>query len=109
MLTQQLIRTLIMFPGLEKRTPNRNVSKLTSRRRGQLSNFFTDMTPVTWCPRSQFSSSGSLLTMATVQGGTEVGEDYFHSPFPCYTRLGNFLIHSRAQKSFTSKIEIEMQ
>ncbi|GFX81836.1 uncharacterized protein TNCV_2570361 [Trichonephila clavipes] len=38
-----------MFPGLGKRTPNRKVDKLTNRRRGQSSNFFTVMTRVTWC------------------------------------------------------------
>ncbi|GFY35650.1 DUF1758 domain-containing protein [Trichonephila clavipes] len=36
-------------------TPNRKMDKLTSRRRGQLSNFFTYMTQVTLCPHSPFS------------------------------------------------------
>ncbi|GFV40815.1 transposable element Tc1 transposase [Trichonephila clavipes] len=58
-----------MLPGLGKRTPNRKVDKLTSRRRDQLSNFFTDMTQVAWCPGSPpFSSTGSVLTMATIRG-----------------------------------------
>ncbi|GFU13881.1 hypothetical protein TNCV_940601 [Trichonephila clavipes] len=61
--------TVDSVPGSgEKLTPNRKVGKLTSRRRGQLSNFFTDMTQVTQCPRSPFSSSRSLLTMVTIRG-----------------------------------------
>ncbi|GFU85627.1 hypothetical protein TNCV_1719181 [Trichonephila clavipes] len=79
---------------------NRKVGMLTSRRRRQLSNFFTDMTQVMRSvPDPPFSY---LLSMAKIRG--DGGGDYFHSLFHCYTKLGNFLIQSRAQKSFTSKM-----
>ncbi|PRD23272.1 UNVERIFIED_CONTAM: hypothetical protein NCL1_46830 [Trichonephila clavipes] len=42
------------IPRSGNRTRNRKEGKLTSRRCGQLSNFFTDMTQVTRCPRSLF-------------------------------------------------------
>ncbi|GFX69484.1 hypothetical protein TNCV_380531 [Trichonephila clavipes] len=100
MLTLQLIGPLIMFPGLGNRTPNRKVGKFTSRRRGQVFNFLTDMTQVTRRPRSPFSSSDSVLTMATNHGD---GEGYIRSIFRCYAKLGNFLIHSRGQKRFHFK------
>ncbi|GFX31904.1 hypothetical protein TNCV_3408191 [Trichonephila clavipes] len=57
-----------------KLTPNRKVDKLTSRRRGQLSYFFTDMTEV---PASPFSSSRSLLTMTTIWEGKATSVRFF--------------------------------
>ncbi|GFW41093.1 hypothetical protein TNCV_415021 [Trichonephila clavipes] len=51
-----------MFPRLSgiKKT-NRKVGKLTNRRGGQSSNFFTDMTQVKWCPRFPVSSHSLSL------------------------------------------------
>ncbi|GFV31490.1 hypothetical protein TNCV_3462961 [Trichonephila clavipes] len=47
------------------------------------------------------STSGRVLgAVPRIVCGIEIANSLFH----CYTKLGNFIIQSRAQKSFTSKM-----
>ncbi|GFW54807.1 hypothetical protein TNCV_2654471 [Trichonephila clavipes] len=59
-----------MLPGLRKRTPNRKVGQLTSPRRGQLSNFFTDVIQVTLSP----TPPPFLLWLSPSHGDNSEGE-----------------------------------
>ncbi|GFW20815.1 transposable element Tcb2 transposase [Trichonephila clavipes] len=43
-----------MFPGLREKDPQSEGVEVEQLRGGQSFNFFTDMTQVTWCPRSPF-------------------------------------------------------
>ncbi|GFW74312.1 hypothetical protein TNCV_3438651 [Trichonephila clavipes] len=66
---------------------------------------FIDMTQVTWCPGSPPPLSLFFLWRSPYHDNDSWwdGGDYFRSLFHFYAKLGNFLIHSQAQKSFTSK------
>ncbi|GFT91939.1 hypothetical protein TNCV_4791221 [Trichonephila clavipes] len=65
-------------------TLSRKVGKLTNRRSEQSSNFYTDMTQVTWCPHSLFLPTHYPVIMVTIQDGWELLPFAFH----CYAKAG---------------------